>query len=100
MASSVERYAVYWVDLDHVRGNEISKTRPAVVVSEDAMNRTLSTVVVCPITSRLPPRWPTRVRVAIAGRKAEIAVDQIRTIDRSRLGGRIGRYRLHRCRQD
>jgi mRNA interferase MazF len=89
MASSVERYAVYWVDLDPVRGSEIAKTRPALVISDDAMNRILSTVVVCPVTSRLHPRWPSRVRTTVGGRDAEIAVDQIRTIDKSRLGERI-----------
>jgi mRNA interferase MazF len=89
MASSVERYAVYWVDLDPVRGSEIAKTRPALVVSDDAMNQMLSTVVVCPVTSRLHPRWPSRVRTSIAGRQAEIAIDQIRTIDKARLGERI-----------
>jgi mRNA interferase MazF len=86
MASSVERYSVYWVNLDPVRGSEIAKTRPALVVSDDAMNRILHTVVVCPVTSRLHPRWPSRVRTTIAGREAEIAIDQIRTIDRPRLG--------------
>jgi mRNA interferase MazF len=89
MASSVERYAVHWVDLDPVRGSEIAKTRPALVVSDDAMNQMLSTVVVCPVTSRLHPRWPSRVRTNIAGREAEIAIDQIRTIDKARLGERI-----------
>ena len=89
MARSVERYAVYWVDLDPVRGREIAKTRPALVISDDAMNRTLSTVVVCPVTSRLHPRWPSRIPTTIAGREAEIAVDQIRTIERSRLGERV-----------
>lgn len=89
MASIIERYAVYWVDLDPVRGSEIAKTRPALVVSDDTMNRILSTVVICPVTSRLHPRWPSRVRVTIAGREAEIAVDQIRTIDKTRLGDRI-----------
>jgi mRNA interferase MazF len=89
MASSIERYAVYWVDLDPTRGREIAKTRPGLVVSDDTMNRILSTVVVCPLTSRLHPRWPSRIRATIAGRDAEIAVDQIRTIDKSRLGDRI-----------
>jgi mRNA interferase MazF len=89
MGSSIERYAVYWIDLDPVRGSEIVKTRPALVVSDDAMNRMLSTVVVCPVTSRLHPRWPSRVQTTIAGREAEIAIDQIRTIDKTRLGERI-----------
>lgn len=87
----IERYAVYWVQLDPTRGSEISKTRPAVVVSDDAMNRTLDTVVVCPITSTLHPRWRSRVRIELAGREAEIAVDRIRTVSRDRLTGYVGR---------
>ena len=89
MASGVERYAVYWVDLDPVRGSEIAKTRPALVVSDEEMNRILSTIVVCPLTSRLHPRWPSRIQTTVAGRDAEIAVDQIKTIDKTRLGDRI-----------
>lgn len=88
-ASMIERYAVHWVDLEPVRGREIAKTRPAVVVSDDAMNRFLGTVVVCPLTSRLHPTWPSRIQATVAGRAAEIAVDQIRTIDKTRLGERI-----------
>lgn len=81
---SIERYGVYWVNLD-------AKTRPAVVISDDAMNEHLGTVVVCPITSRLHPRWPHRIQATIAGKRAEIAVDQIRTVSRNRLGTRMGK---------
>ncbi len=90
MASSVERYGVYWVELDPTRGSEIAKTRPALVVSDEDMNRFLATVVVCPITSRLHPAWPSRVQTEVDGREAEIAVDQIRTIDKARLRGFVG----------
>jgi mRNA interferase MazF len=89
MASMIKRYGVYWVCLDPVRGSEIAKTRPAVVISDDAMNRLLETVVVCPLTSRLHPQWPSRVQVRVAKKDAEIAIDQIRTIDKSRLTDRI-----------
>ena len=89
IASGVKRYAVYWVDLDLVRGSEIAKTRPALVVSDEAMNRILSTVVVCPLTLRLHPHWPSRIQTTVARRDAEIAVDQIRTINKTRLGDRI-----------
>ena len=85
----IERYAVYWVCLDPVRGSEISKTRPAVVISDHAMNHLLNTVVICPLTSRLHPHWPSRVQVRVAGKDAEIAIDQIRTMDKSRLKDRI-----------
>lgn len=85
----LDRYGVYWVNLDPVVGTEIARTRPAVIISDDAMNRVLGTVVVCPVTSRIHPRWPTRVQTSIGGQLAEIAVDQIRTIDKSRIGARL-----------
>ena len=86
---AVGRYGVYLATLDPTRGREIAKTRPVVVVSQDDMNRFLDTVVVCPLTSKLHPRWRSRIQTACAGRKAEIAVDQIRTISKERLGRRL-----------
>ena len=91
MSQPIERYGIYLADLDPTRGREIAKTRPVVVISLDAMNRHLDTVVVCPLTTRLHPRWRTRLRCARAGRRAEIAVDQIRTISKERLGKRVDR---------
>jgi mRNA interferase MazF len=75
----IERYGVYWVD-----------RRPAVVVSDEGMNRHLDTLVVCPLTSTRHPRWPSRVGCTIAGVEGEIAVDQIRTVSRARLGEMLG----------
>ncbi len=89
MASFPRRYAVYIADLNPTMGAEIRKVRPVVVVSRDEMNRYLETVVVCPLTSRLHPRWRGRLQVRCAGQDAEIAVDQIRTISKQRLGQRI-----------
>ena len=89
MTRALGRYGVYLADLDPTRGREIAKTRPVVVVSQDDMNRFLDTVVVCPLTTNLHPRWRSRVRTVCAGRKAEIAVDQIRTISKERLGRRL-----------
>ena len=86
-----ERYAIYLADLDPTRGSEIAKTRPVVIVSRDEMNRHLDTVVVCPLTTKLHPRWRSRIQVTCARRKAEIAVDQIRTISTTRLGKRLDR---------
>lgn len=85
----VERYGIHLADLDPTRGREIAKTRPVVVISQDEMNRSLDTVVVCPLTTQLHPRWRSRIQIACAGRKAEIAVDQIRTISKERLRRRI-----------
>ena len=85
-----KRYDVYWVGLDPARGSELRKTRPAVIVSLDVLNRALETVVVCPLTSRLHPGWRTRFTVKVAGKRAEIAADQIRTVSKSRLGKKLG----------
>jgi mRNA interferase MazF len=68
----------------------MAKTRPAVIVSLDVLNRQLSTVTICPLTSRLHPTWRSRVQVKCGGRPAEVAVDQIRTVSKERLGDRIG----------
>jgi len=87
----VERYGIYLADLNPTRGSEIAKTRPVVIVSPDAMNRNLDTVVVCPLASRLHPRWRSRIQTLCAGRKAEIAVDQIRTISRERVKNLLDR---------
>lgn len=86
---AIERYAIYLADLDPTRGREIAKTRPVVVVSQNEMNRHLDTVVVCPLATKLHPRWRSRVQVTCAGRLAEIAVDQIRTVSKERLGRKL-----------
>lgn len=80
-----ERYGVYLAALDPTVGREIAKTRPVVVVSLDVLNRVLDTVVVCPLTTKLHPGWRSRLPVRCAGKPAEIAVDQIRTISTLRL---------------
>jgi len=92
VSRTVDRYAVYLADLDPSRGREIAKTRPVVVVSQDEMNRYLDTVVVCPLTTKLHPRWRSRMQVTCAGRRAEIAVDQIRTISKQRLGRKLDAF--------
>lgn len=86
---SIKRYGIYWVQLNPVLGAEIAKTRPAVIISDDAMNQYLQTVVVCPITSKLHPRWRSRLEINCAGRRSEVAIDQIRTISKLRIGDRI-----------
>ena len=87
----IQRYHLYWVALDPTEGSEIHKTRPAILVSPDAMNKRLETVVICPLTSQLHPAWASRVQCECAGQAAEIAVDQIRTVSRHRLRQHIGK---------
>lgn len=90
VSNGIERYSIYFANLDPTRGAEIAKTRPVVIISRDEMNRFLDTVVVCPLTTKLHLRWRSRIQCACAGRKAEIAVDQIRTISKQRLGKKRG----------
>ena len=78
------RGEVWWVNLDPVRGREISKRRPALVVSPDEMNRALGTVIVAPITTTIRP-WATRYTIRISGKPRSVALDQIRVVDSGRL---------------
>ncbi len=89
MAAFPRRYDIHIADLNPTVGGEIWKVRPVVVVSQNEMNRFLDTVVVCPLTSALHPKWRSRLQISCAGRTAEIAVDQIRAIDKQRLQRRI-----------
>jgi len=84
-----KRYEVYFADLNPTIDSEIKKFRPVVIVSDDAMNKYLETVVICPLTSKLHPQWRTRLQFVCAGKQAEIAVDQIRTISKKRLKQKI-----------
>lgn len=86
----MKRYEIRWAHLDLALGAEMAKRRPVVVVSLDALNDRLQTVTVCPLTSQLHPKWRTRVEVRVAKRRAEIAVDQIRTVSKARLGKKLG----------
>jgi mRNA interferase MazF len=86
----VKRYEIRWASLDPVLGSEMAKTRPVVIVSLDVLNEPLETVTVCPLTTQLHPAWRTRLSVRSARQPAEIAVDQIRTISKARLGKKLG----------
>ena len=86
----MKRYEVRWATLDPVEGSEMAKTRPVVIVSLDALNERLRTVTVCPLTSSVHPGWRTRIAVRVGRRDAEVAVDHIRTISKSRLGRKLG----------
>jgi mRNA interferase MazF len=85
----VRRFEVYLVNLDPTIGSEIRKTRPCVIVSPNEMNRHVHTVIVAPMTTR-GQAYPTRVACTFGGRKAQIVIDQIRTVDKLRLVKRLG----------
>ena len=80
---------VWLVSLDPTRGSEIKKTRPCLVVSPDEMNEHLRTVIVAPMTTADRP-YPTRVALTFQGKSGQVALDQIRAVDRDRLTQRLG----------
>ncbi|HEV8612131.1 MAG TPA: type II toxin-antitoxin system PemK/MazF family toxin [Gemmatimonadales bacterium] len=86
----MKRYEIRWTRLDPAQGSEMAKTRPVVIVSLNELNEHLETVTICPLTSRLHPAWRSRLAVRSGNTPAEIAVDQIHTIAKFRLGRRIG----------
>lgn len=89
MALVVERFQIYLVALDPTQGSEIRKTRPCIVVSPDPINRNLGTVIVAPMTTTTR-NYPSRVAVSFKGKTGEVALDQIRAIDKSRLLKKVG----------
>ena len=85
----VNRNEIYYADLNPTIGGELKKIRPVVVVSKTEMNIYLHTVVVCPLTTKLHPKWRSRIQTKCDQKEAEIAVDKIRTISKKRLKNRI-----------
>jgi mRNA interferase MazF len=86
----VSRFDVFLVNLDPTQGHEIRKTRPCLVISPDEMNRHIRTAIIAPMTTR-GQDYPSRVLVTFQKKQGQIVLDQIRTVDKSRLIRRLGR---------
>ena len=89
MVGYPRRDEVWLIRLDPSRGSEIKKTRPCLVVSPDEMNEPLQTVLVAPMTTTIR-NYPTRVTVNFRGKTGQVALDQLRAVDRERLIRRLG----------
>jgi mRNA interferase MazF len=89
MGVVVHRFDVYVVALDPTIGHEIKKTRPCVVISPDEMNAHISTVIVAPMTTK-GRLYPTRIPCRFNRKSGQVVLDQIRTVDKSRLVRRLG----------
>lgn len=90
----VSRFEIYLVNLDPTVGSEIKKTRPCVVISPDEMNHHIRTVIVAPMTTR-ERRYPARVACQFKGMKGQIVLDQMRTVDKTRLVKKLGGLHPH-----
>lgn len=85
----MRRGEAWWIEFDPAIGSEIRKTRPAIIVSNDAANRHLSRVVVVPITSNTDRQYPGEALVSIGGQASKAMADQIMAADKSRLKTRL-----------
>ncbi|OKH17228.1 transcriptional regulator [[Limnothrix rosea] IAM M-220] len=90
MGMAVNRFDVFLVNLDPTVGSEIKKTRPCLIISPDEMNRKIATVIIAPMTTR-GRTYPTRVSCRFQGKSGQIILDQIRTIDKTRLVKKLGK---------
>ena len=86
---SIKRFEVHLVNLDPTIGSEIAKSRPCVVITPDEMNQHLNNVIVAPLTHSVKG-WPSRVPSGFGAVRGEVALDQLRAVDKHRLIQNLG----------
>ena len=86
----IERGGIYWVNFEPILGGEIRKTRPAVVISNDAANLVMNRVQVVPITSQTDRVYPSEALINVGGKRSKAMADQLTTASKQRFGRRLG----------
>lgn len=87
----IKRFDICLISLDPAVGSELQKTRPCMVISPDSMNLSrLKTVIIAPLTSKIRHHFPTRLLIEFQNKEGQIALDQLRVIDRDRIIKNIG----------
>jgi len=84
------RGEVWWVSFDPSIGGEIQKTRPAIVISNDAANNALNRVIVIPVTSQVAKVYPGEALIILNGEQRKAMADQIMTASKQRLKNKLG----------
>ncbi len=85
----LKQYQIVLVNLDPTQGNEIKKTRPCVIISPNEMNKYLQTIVIAPMTTS-SKSYPTQVEIKHSKTQSWVVLDQIRSVDRSRVIKNLG----------
>jgi mRNA interferase MazF len=96
----IGQYNIVLVNLDPTKGSKIKKTRPCLVISPNEMNKYLRTVVIAPMTTS-DKSYPTHIDIVLNNNKGAAALDQIRTIDKSRIIkslGKISKDEIYKCK--
>lgn len=90
MVTAVKRFEVWLVSLNPTKGSEIQKTRPCLVISPNEINNWLRTVIIAPMTTS-ERSYPSRVTLKFQGKSGQVALDQLRTVDKLRLVKKLGK---------
>ena len=98
MVVVINRFEVWLVNLDPTIGSEIKKTRPCLIISPNEANLYLDTVTASPMTTILR-KYPTRVNCSFQKKKGQVAIDQLRTLDKKRLVKKLGKLDTTTCRK-
>lgn len=89
VVTTPQRFEVWLVNLDPTQDSEINKARPCLVISPDELNQALRTVTIAALTST-QRAYPSRVDCQFQGKAGQVALDHIRSVDKSRLVRKLG----------
>lgn len=84
------RGEIWWVAFDPSVGGEIQKTRPALIISNNAANAALNRVIVIPLTSQTAKVYPGECLVTLNGERRKVMADQVMTASKQRLRTKLG----------